>query len=64
MPGKSLLKSAPLLYKDHAIDAVISGYHAAFIVAVVFSAIGLFVAFFLKDKEKEPVVLTSKGGAK
>lgn len=64
MPGKSLLKSAPLLYKDHAIDAVISGYHAAFIVAVVFSAIGLFVAFFLKDKEKEPVVVSSKGGAK
>jgi len=50
MPGKSLLSSMPLLYKDHAINAVLSGYAAAFTIAVLFSAIGLVLAFFLNDK--------------
>ncbi|WP_329608927.1 MDR family MFS transporter [Lentilactobacillus sp. SPB1-3] len=50
MPGKSLLASMPLLYKEHATNAVLTGYAAAFSIAVVFSVAGLIIAFFLNDK--------------
>lgn len=61
MPHNSLLKATPLAYKDKAIDAVLSGYHSAFYVAVVFSAVGVFIAFALKKKEPK-AVLEVKGG--
>ena len=50
MPGKSLLDSMPLLYKEHATNAVLNGYAAAFLVAIVFSLIGLVLTFFLKNE--------------
>ena len=51
LPGKSVLNSTPLAYKDQAINATLSGYHAAFIVAIVFGIIGFLIAFALKRKE-------------
>ncbi|MCH4172026.1 MAG: multidrug efflux MFS transporter [Lactobacillus sp.] len=50
MPGKHLLKTLPLQYKDNAMSAVLGGYRAAFVVAVLFCAVGLVVSFLLKDK--------------
>lgn len=52
LPAKSMLKSAPLDYKTKAIDATLSGYHAAFIIAVVFCVVGLGFSFFLKSKQQ------------
>lgn len=50
MPGKHLLKTLPLQYKNNAMSAVLGGYRAAFLVAVLFCAVGLVVSFLLKDK--------------
>lgn len=53
LPAKSELKATPLAYKDHALTATLSGYHAAFFVAIMFGVIGLVIALFLK---KSPVI--------
>ena len=45
---KSLLTQNPLAYKDKAIDAVILGYKAAFMVAIVFAVLLIFAALFLR----------------
>ncbi|CAM3175224.1 MDR family MFS transporter [Lactiplantibacillus plajomi] len=50
-PAHSLLKRNPLGYQDSYYNATLNGYHAAFWVAVGFSVVGLFVAFFMKDKQ-------------
>ncbi|MDV7686053.1 Uncharacterized MFS-type transporter YcnB [Oenococcus oeni] len=50
MPGKSLLSSSPLEYKVKAFDATISGYHAAFWIAVIFCLAGFIISFFMKNK--------------
>ena len=55
LPTDAVLKSTPLAYKDQAINATLSGYHAAFFVAIIFGLIGFAIAFFLK--RKEPVVV-------
>ncbi|EEX27262.1 MDR family MFS transporter [Lactobacillus jensenii] len=47
-PAKSLLTQNPLAYKDKAIDAVILGYKAAFMVAIVFAVLLIFAALFLR----------------
>lgn len=47
-PGQHMLKTTPLQYKDHAMTAVLNGYRAAFLVAVLFCAVGLIISFFLK----------------
>ena len=60
LPGKSLLKSAPLDYKNQAINATLSGYKAAFAIAIIFCVIGLGLSFFLKSKQQ----VTNNGGAK
>lgn len=60
LPAKSVLESTPLTYKDQAINATLSGYHAAFFVAIVFGVIGFVIAFLLK--RKEPVL--AKAGDK
>ncbi|MHC9533429.1 MDR family MFS transporter [Dellaglioa sp. BT-FLS60] len=60
LPGKSLLKADPLAYKNQAINATLSGYKAAFSIAIVFCVIGLGFAFFLKSKKQ----VTSNGGTK
>lgn len=52
LPKASLLKSLPLSYKDQAINATLSGYHAAFFVAVIFGLIGFLITFFLKNNKK------------
>lgn len=52
LPKASLLKTLPLSYKDQAISATLSGYHAAFYVAVIFSVIGFAITFFLKANKK------------
>ncbi|WP_261809747.1 MDR family MFS transporter [Levilactobacillus humaensis] len=48
MPAKHVLTTNPLSYAKGAIDATLSGYHAAFGIAIGFSLVALFVAFFLK----------------
>lgn len=61
LPSDSLLDATPLAYKDKAIEATLSGYHAAFYVAAAFSLVGFFFAFTLK--KKEPALKVLKGGA-
>ena len=60
LPSEGLLKATPLAYKEKAIEATRSGYHAAFYVAVVFGFLGFLIAFALKKKEPQLTVL--KGG--
>ena len=51
LPAKSMLETTPLAYKDQAINATLSGYHAAFFVAVIFGFIGWLITFNLAKKE-------------
>ncbi|MDT2796827.1 MDR family MFS transporter [Enterococcus cecorum] len=51
LPSKSILEATPLAYKDQAINATLSGYHAAFLVAVIFGFIGWLITFTLAKKE-------------
>jgi len=52
MPAKHVLKSNPLSYADGAINATLSGYHAAFWIAVGFCVVALVIAFFLKGRNR------------
>ncbi|WP_099975267.1 MDR family MFS transporter [Lactobacillus terrae] len=47
-PANSILKANPLQYKDKFFDATLSGYHAAFAVAILFCVIGLLISFMIK----------------
>ncbi|MHA8262483.1 MDR family MFS transporter [Lactobacillaceae bacterium Melli_B3] len=60
-PAHHLLTLDPLQYKHKMIDAVLNGYHAAFLVALIFGLIGLFFTFFIK-KGKSISVANSEGG--
>lgn len=51
LPTKSILEATPLAYKDQAINATLSGYHADFLVAVIFGFIGWLITFTLAKKE-------------
>lgn len=51
LPSKSILEATPLAYKDQAINATLLGYHAAFLVAVIFGFIGWLITFTLAKKE-------------
>ncbi|EHN59686.1 MDR family MFS transporter [Oenococcus kitaharae] len=53
MPNQGLLKSSPLAYQVKAFNATMSGYHAAFWIAVAFCAAGFVIAFFMKNKEEK-----------
>ncbi|KRK47376.1 DHA2 family efflux MFS transporter permease subunit [Secundilactobacillus kimchicus] len=64
MPGKHLLKTNPLHYKDAAINATLDGYHAAFMVAVVFCVLALITAFFMKNRGQASDYKVSGGDAK
>ncbi|MGR3742309.1 MDR family MFS transporter [Companilactobacillus sp. DQM5] len=55
MPGKHLLKQMPLVYKDHAINATLTGYHAAFMVAILFCIIAVCLTFILKNTNAKGV---------
>lgn len=52
LPAAHLLKTLPLSYKNQAISATLSGYHAAFYVAVIFGVVGFIITFFLKANQK------------
>ncbi|MGO3790147.1 MAG: MDR family MFS transporter [Enterococcus gilvus] len=52
LPAAHLLKTLPLSYKNQAISATLSGYHAAFYVAVLFGVVGFVITFFLKTNKK------------
>lgn len=57
LPAKSLLKTTPLAYKNQATNAILSGYHAAFVVAIIFCLLGFALTFLVKAKPT-----TLKGG--
>ena len=54
-PEKSLLKSAPLNYKNDFMNATLSGYHAAFAAAIAFCLIGLVVSFFVSGRSPRSI---------
>lgn len=54
-PAKSLLKSAPLNYKNDFMNATLSGYHAAFAAAIAFCLIGLVVSFFVSGRSPRSI---------
>ncbi len=49
-PGKSMLTTNPLGYRDHMINATLTGYHAAFAISLLFCILALITAFFLKNR--------------
>lgn len=51
LPKDGLLKTLPLTYKTQALNATLSGYHAAFYTAVAFGIVGFIITFFLKQKK-------------
>lgn len=51
LPTKSMMESTPLAYKDQALNATLSGYHAAFFVAVIFGFVGWLITFTLAKKD-------------
>ena len=58
-PAHHLLKAQPLLYKNRALDAIVSGYHAAFWMSVLFCVLGLIVAFFVSDRIPHSIKIES-----
>lgn len=50
MPKTALLGQNPLLYKFQAINATMSGYRAAFIIATIFCFIGFAIAMLMKKE--------------
>ncbi|MBC1398406.1 MDR family MFS transporter [Listeria fleischmannii] len=56
MPGKSLMATNPQEFAQKALDASLNGMTAAFLVAVIFSVIGMILSFFIKDRPKDAVV--------
>jgi EmrB/QacA subfamily drug resistance transporter len=52
LPDEAMLDKTPLAYKEQAVNATLSGYHSAFMVAIIFGLIGVVVAFFIKDNKK------------
>ncbi|GAK47842.1 multidrug MFS transporter [Secundilactobacillus oryzae JCM 18671] len=55
VPSKSLLKSDPLLYKNHVFNATLDGYHATFWAAIAFCLVGLVVAFFVSTRKPQSI---------
>lgn len=53
MPSTHLKETAPLLFKDHTIHALLTGYHAAFFMSLIFGLVGLVLVFCLKNPKKE-----------
>jgi hypothetical protein len=56
MPSDSLKTSNPISYGQKAIDAVLSGYHATFLLAAIIALVAVFIAFTLKDKRAQKAV--------
>lgn len=60
MPAKHVLTTNPLSYADQAINATLSGYHAAFWIAIGFSVVALIVAMFLKGSRNHSTHLADE----
>ena len=63
-PAHHLLTTNPLQYKDDFFNATLGGYHAAFVVAVVFCLMALVTSFFLKNRASSADYTTKNGGDK
>ena len=59
-PGKSILKATPLAYQDKFFNATLSGYHAAFGVAIVFCLIGFLITFMVRNSAKSKTIDTDQ----
>ncbi|CAJ1188981.1 major facilitator superfamily permease [Companilactobacillus paralimentarius DSM 13238 = JCM 10415] len=59
-PGHAILKATPLEYKDKFFNATLSGYHAAFAVAIVFCLIGFLITFMVKGSAKSKTIDTDQ----
>ena len=59
-PGKSLLSAAPLEYKNKFFDATLSGYHAAFAVAILFCIIGYLISLMVTNRSKSKTIDSSE----
>lgn len=53
MPVDSLKTTAPLEYKQLALNATLQGYHTTFLLASLISLVAIVIAFFLKDKRAQ-----------
>ncbi|QBP17723.1 MDR family MFS transporter [Acetilactobacillus jinshanensis] len=51
-PMHHMLMINPLKYKDHMLNAAMNGYHAAFVVAIIFGVIGLVATFLVKKHDR------------
>ncbi|MCT8310445.1 multidrug efflux MFS transporter [Tetragenococcus halophilus] len=52
LPKESIAKKTPLAYGQQALDATLSGYQAAFAVAILFCVVGFGLTFFIKKTPK------------
>lgn len=64
MPAHKLLKAEPLQYGHDALNAALSGYHAAFWLAIGFAVVGLLVTFMLEGHKHKSQVLVRGGKSK
>ncbi|QMU08032.1 MDR family MFS transporter [Levilactobacillus suantsaii] len=66
-PAKHMMTTNPLAYADKAINATVSGYHAAFWIAIGLSLVAFVVALFLKGNREHSIHLADddaqQGGA-
>ncbi|MQS52330.1 MDR family MFS transporter [Companilactobacillus mishanensis] len=62
-PGKGLLHSAPLQYKDDFFNATLGGYHAAFAVAILFCLIAFGISFMVNNSSKSKSIDMTKDAA-
>ncbi|EUJ32761.1 putative MFS-type transporter ycnB [Listeria floridensis FSL S10-1187] len=56
MPSKALMATDPQGFAQKATDASLNGMTAAFVVSVVFAALGMLLSFLIRDKPQTPVV--------
>lgn len=52
LPKESMLEKTPLAYGQQALGATLSGYRAAFLVAILFCIVGFGLTFFIKGSSK------------
>lgn len=55
MPDESLRESNPIVYGQKALDAILHGYHWAFFLAAAIAFIGVILAFFIRDANKQKI---------
>ena len=57
-PGKAILTQAPLQYKNDFFNATLSGYHAAFAVAILFCVAGYLISLLVTNSSKSKTIDT------